>query len=812
MIPVIVTPYAFRGSIIRIEKLPRYLKELGFRSAVIADPNFHAHVIFNETLRKEGITPVHALAVGKKLLIAKSREGFESLVRFKNEGLRKLKGVMVVDFEEFRPVMYFKREDRLGYEAMRRVLGLDIREGDFSLESGGDDPTVLYRFKPYDLKVKQAFPGPPKDWVKIEEYPEDWRERLKRELDLVKKKGFEGYFRAVQIVVETARRMGIRVGPGRGSAVGSLLAYVLGITSINPLEYDLLFERFINEGRKDLPDIDIDVEDVRRRELIKELEKMFGFVSLVSTFSNLKEQSLRKTLKELGYKKNKKLYDLLYELPVRRSIHAAGIVISASELNIPYYVSDGLKVSEYDMRSLSLVGVEKIDVLGLRTLSLISDLVERTGLETEEIPLSDEKTFEAISSGTTTAVFQLESSEARMISKYVSPKSIVQLSHVLALNRPGPLKARLHEEYLERRLGKNWKVLDELKGVLDETLGLPIYQEQIMMMASKLAGMSLSEADELRKAISKKDEKKMKDMVLKLKRGMAEKGFDDEFVEKTVDFIKKFASYAFNKSHSVAYAHLSYYLTYYKIHFFPQFLMAFIDTSGDREKLFLLLMEASFLGYEILKPSVLKPEGEVDGRKIRLPIHVVRGIPKDLVSKIGKVEGVGDFVRKVGSTSMAESLIKAGAFDEIYRSRKEALIALKEGDSHILLRKLRMKFGELESGIEPESLKDRILLERESMGFSLSIPDFKSERAKLAEAYSLWERRVSHVLSLGSGIITDGRVVVFADRNIPEGELAVVLDPDEGVVDWERWEGELKIECENEGVDVKIVCREKLKR
>ena len=812
MIPVIVTPYAFRGSIIRIEKLPRCLKELGFRSAIIADPNFHAHVIFNETLRKEGITPVHALAVGRKLLIAKSREGYESLVRFKNEGLKKLKGVMVVDFDEFRPVMYFKKEDRIGYEAMRRVLGLDVREGDFSLESGGEDPTVLYRFKPYDLKVKQSFPDPPKGWVKVEDYPKEWRERLERELDLVKKKGFEGYFRAVQLIVETARRMGIRVGPGRGSAVGSLLAYVLGITSINPLEYDLLFERFINEGRKDLPDIDIDVEDVRRRELIKELEKVFGFVSLVSTFSNLKDQSLRKTLRELGYGRNKKLYDLLYELPVRRSIHAAGIVISTSEMNIPYYVSDGLRVSEYDMRSLALIGVEKIDILGLRTLSFISDLVGRTEIETEDIPLNDERTFEAISSGTTTAVFQLESSEARMISKYVSPKSIVQLSHVLALNRPGPLKARLHEEYLERRLGKNWEVLEELKGILDETLGLPIYQEQIMMMASKLAGMSLSEADELRKAISKKDEKRMEDMVSKLRKGMTDRGFDDDFVEETVDFIKKFASYAFNKSHSVAYAHLSYYLTYYKIHFFPHFLLAFLETSGEREKLWLLLMEASYFGYEILKPSVLKPEGEIDGKRIRLPIHVVRGIPKDVVYKIGGVERVSDFVKKVGSISMAENLIKAGAFDDVYESRKEALIALKEGDSHVLLRKLRMKFGEVESGVEPEGLKDRILLERESMGFALSVPNFKSERAKLAETYAIWERRVSHVLSLGDGIITDGEVVVFTDEKIPEGELAVVLDPDEGVVDWERWESGLKIECENEGVDVKIICREKLKR
>jgi DNA polymerase-3 subunit alpha len=814
VIPAIVTPYSFRGSVIRIEKLPEFLKSFGYRSAIIADPNFHAHVLFNEVLRKNGLIPVHAIVVGRKIIIAKDREGYENIVRFKSRGEKRLKNVVVMDFSLFRPVMYIEKRDRKLYEIMRRILGLEIGESDYSFEKGGEDPLTLYDFKPYDLKVTQVFPSPPDDWIDFEKLPREWIERLEKELNLVRKKRFEGYFRAVQLIVDTAKKLGIRIGPGRGSAVGSLLSYVLGITSVNPLEYGLIFERFINEGRTELPDIDIDVEDEKRRKLIENLRNVFEFVSLVSTFSTLREQSLRRISKELSIKISSRIAEKLYGLPIRRSVHAAGVIVSAEDMNLPFYTDGNLRVCEYDMESLKLIGAEKIDILGLRTLTFLSKLSEKTGVETPEIPTDDLESYETIARGMTTGVFQLESREARVIAKYVAPKNITELSHVLALNRPGPLRSKLHEEYLKRRVEKKWSVRKELSDILDETLGLAIYQEQIMMMAVRLAGMSLSEADDLRKAISKKDPEKMRGSLRRLRSGMEKRGYDRAFIDEMIDFIKEFASYAFNKSHSVAYSHLSYYISYYKTHFFPQFFLSFIEHSpGDREKIDLLIKEAVFLGYKVEKPSVRKPSGGVEEKTIVLPLKIIRGVSGEIVEKLeeAEVRSVTDFLRAVGSKSIAESLVKAGAFDEFYESRKEALIALKVGDSHRIFQKLKTKFGEVEEELKPESLEDRILLERDSMGFAVSLPDFESKRPKISEAYAVWERRVAHVISLGNGILSDGKTVIFKE-GLPKGKLAVVIDPDKGVDEWAEWKDDLKIECIWEPKSVRISCMEYFKR
>ncbi len=811
MIPVLVTPYAFRGSVIDIEKAVRRFKDLGYRSVLIADPNFHAHVLFNETMRKNGMIPIHSLVVGKKILIAKNKIGFKSLVFFRNTGTKKLKDVIVKDFSSFRPVMYLDKSERRGYEVMRKILGLKPLDGDFSLEFKETDPSVIGRFEVYDLKEKQVFPSPPKNWVNIGDYPEDWKSRIQREIALVKKKGFEGYFRAVQMIVEAAKGHGIWVGPGRGSAVGSLLAHVLGITSVNPLEYNLIFERFINEGRNEMPDVDIDVEDEKRRELIKILQKNFKFVSLISTYATLKENSLVKALRDIG-ENSRKVFQMLYGLPVKRSIHAAGVVLSVEDMILPYYMDGNLKVCEYDMESLRSIGVEKIDILGLKTLSFLRKVSERAGISLETIPMNDSSVYEMISSGTTSAVFQLESPEARKISKYVSPKNILELSHVLALNRPGPLKAKLHMEYLRRRLEKRWDTLKDLEDILEETQGLAIYQEQIMLMAVRLANMSLSEADELRKAMAKKDRRKMGEVLTKLESGMKKNGYDTKIVKEMVNFIKEFASYAFNKSHSVAYAHLSYYLSYYKRNFFPQFFLSFIEHSTfEREKIDILVKEAQFFGYRVLNPSVLEPDGNWGENWIILPLIVIRGVGREIPEKIKseKLKKVSEIAQVVGQAA-TENLIKAGAFDEIYNSRREALRSLKTGEPPDVLEKLKMRFGEKKKELNPEGIRDKILLEREAMGFALSTPEFKSKRAKIAEAYSLWEARAAHVISLGDGILSDGVSVTFA-RGLPSGELVVIVDPARGVVNWTK-QLDVKIECNIRYLDVRIGCWEEFKR
>ncbi len=807
MIPALVTPYSFRGSVVDIEAAVERFRDLGYRSVLIADPNFHAHVLFNEIVRKNKMVPVHSLVVGNKILIAKSKEGYRSLVLFKSRGLKKIRGVVIRDFSGFRPVMYLDKSSRKSYEAMRKILGLKPLDGDFSLETREEDPLTIGDFEVYDLREKQVFPNPPRDWIDIQKFPEGWRRRLEYEYDLIRKKRFENYFRAVQIIVETAKQKGITVGPGRGSAVGSLFAYAIGITSVNPLDYDLLFERFINEGRKEMPDIDIDVEDERRRELIKLLEEEFTFVSLISTYATLKENSLKKALKSVE-EYSKKTYRELYGLPVKRSIHAAGIIVSSEDMVLPYYEDDGLKVCEYDMNSLKTIGVEKIDVLGLKTLSFLKKLSEETEEDFSSIDKNVRAVYEMISNGTTSAVFQLESSEARKIAKYVSPKNMKELSDVLALNRPGPLKAKLHIEYLNRRLGKAWKVPKKVEDVLKDTHGLPIYQEQIMMMAVEMAGMNLSEADELRKAVARKDPKRMLEVLDALENGLKRNGYTRSEIEEIVEFIKKFSSYAFNKSHSVAYAHISYYLTYYKYKYFPQFLLSFLKHSPyEREKIDLLLKEAQFLGYRILLPSVEEPFGGFRDMEIRLPIGVVRGIDRDLPEKIAKLDRrkVSD-VLKLTNQAAVENLIKAGAFDSIYPSRREALAALKSGEPPEVLKSLKEKFGKVEKKVKGEGISDRILLEKESMGFAISVPDFDSRRPKIAESYSLWEARAVHVLSMGNGVITDGRSVIFS-KGLPDGELMVILDPERGITKWTKNIDE-KIKCNKRILDVRIGCWE----
>ncbi|MCD6449491.1 MAG: DNA polymerase III subunit alpha [Thermotogaceae bacterium] len=790
MIPVIVTPYSFRGSILRLRETAKRLKDLGYKCAILADITFHAHVSFHYTMEEFGILPVHALVMGKKILIAKNREGFNNLIKIYNGSSENFKNVIMKEFRGFRPVMYLNKIDRTGYEFMRKILSLQPKEGDFSLEKKEEDPCNIYDFEHYDLEENQTFPEVEEDFFKFG-VDGIYKERLEREVSLIRKKGFESYFKAVKMIVDRAKKMGIRVGPGRGSAVGSLVAYLLGITEVDPIKYNLLFERFINEGRKELPDIDIDVEDVKRRDLIKSLSDDFKFVALVSTYSNLKEKMLKNISSRLGIKLTRLVRELLMNLPVRRSIHAAGVIVSASDMNLPYYIDDGIKVCEYDMDSLKKINVEKIDILGLKTLSFLSDLSKRTSVETNKIG-EQKRVYNSISKGMTTGIFQLDSNEARRISRFVAPKSILDLSHVLALNRPGPLKTGLDYEFLRRRTERNWKAPEELADILKETHGLAIYQEQIMMMAVKLSGMSLSEADNLRKAVAKKDPVLMEKTLKLLENGMKKRGYKNDFIEKVTNFIKEFASYAFNKSHSVAYAHISYWLSFYKENFFPEFMLSFIENNpSDPRKIFLITQEAICREYKILLPSVNEPLGSVNRKIIRLPITVIKGIGKEYAKKLDEnkpFRGVEDLSRRVGGGSTIETLIKAGAFEELYESRRQALRAYREGDVSEILAKLQTRFGKTERKIEPEGIVDKILLENETIGFPLTIAPYDSDMPGLCEVFSYGIYKAVKVLSLGNGILTDGKSTIVVKDKIPSGNFAVVISPDLKIIDFVKAE------------------------
>ncbi len=784
MIPLLVSPYSFRGSTLRIDEIVSRIKDLGLKSILLADTNFHFAVIFNETMRKNGVVPVHGLIVGSKVLVARNREGFEDLVKFHNGVKRKLKGVVLKDLSDFKIVMYLNREDRESYVAMKRILGLEPLKGDFSFEGNFEEAADIFKAQPYDLKVKQEFKDPTKDWIDLDSIEENLRSRVERELEVIERLGFKGYFHAVERVVKTAERLGIEIGPGRGSAVGSALLHVLGVVKINPLEYGLLFERFLNEGRKEPPDVDIDVEDVRRKELIKFLKGEFSFVSLVSTFVTLKEKLLEREISRLNLRAS--IAEKLRDLPIRRSIHAAAVVLSDSTLNIPL-VKDEIPISEYDMESLKAVGVEKLDVLGLRTLTFLKELSRRTGKDPKDFGY-DEKTFKSISSGLNTGVFQLESKEARRISRYVAPKSILELSHLLALNRPGPLKANLHLEYLKRRISKSYEVHRDLEDILDETKGIFLYQEQIMLAMAKLADISLEEADDIRRAISKKDESIMDEFLKRIRKRMLER-YDESFVEETISLVRSFSSYAFNKSHSVAYAHVSYWLSYFKENYFPDFLLTFSSMNAER-KIFRLVCEAFLKGFDV-KISVSNPSGGFSNGTIYLPLRIVPGVNEKMEREIGSHRS-----RKISDLSniplsTLHDLVKVGAFDEIYGSRIRALKVLRKGERVEVFEKLKKRFGEFQKEEREETEIDWISMEFDVLGFSLTRLNFESKLPRLCESIAKMMELPSHVKAMG-GFISDG-LCTLKVRNLDDGEYLVVVSGDGEILDSVPYEDNVEV-------------------
>ncbi len=773
MIPLVVSPYSFRGSIIKFDALIDHLDELGLRSAILADLNFHGAVEFNHAMRERGKIPIHALIKGKKVFLALNREGFDSLVRFYNGVSKNMKSVVVKDISSFKVVMYLLKEHRVGFETMRKILKLKPIEGDFSMEGNMRDPLDIFKIEDYSLEVGQVFKSPDPPWPERRFSDPNYVKRLKRELDVVKRMGLTGYFHAVERIVRKAREMDVKVGPGRGSAVGSLLVYALGITSVDPMKYGLMFERFLNEGRKEMPDIDIDIEDTKRHDLIKSLRDVFGFVALVSTFATLKEKSLRNAMKSL--KLTQRGVELVRGLPFKRSVHAAGVVVSEKPLDLPLIKAE-IPIIEYDMDSLKKIGVEKIDLLGLRTLSLLRELEEITGENVENV-IPERRVFESISAGLTTGVFQLESLEAREIARYVMPSSISELSHLLAFNRPGPLKIKAHREYLMHRLGKKVDLPSELMEILGETGGLPVYQEQITTMVSKLAGFSLEEADDIRRAISKKDKALLSELLPELERRLS-KRYDENFVRITLDLIEKFASYAFNKSHSVAYAHMSYWMAYFKEHHFSEFFLAYLRWNrSDVMKCFQIVQEARYRGYDVRPPDINSPNGGIGGETLKLPIWLIKGIGGSVVKtleKITPIERLSDL--KFLSPSVVENLIKSGALDSIYGSRREALEILRKGEGAKVMEKLKSKMGILNEKRKEESLVDRILMESDVLGFPVTILKFSSKLPTLSEVFAKGIKRAVHVLSLGK-LISDGRTTVLMKRPLGDGERLISMKP-----------------------------------
>ncbi len=486
-------------------------------------------------------------------------------------------------------------------------------------------------------------------------------DRLNTELEVIKNMNFSGYFLIVADFVNHSKRNGIFVGPGRGSAAGSLVCYALGITNVNPLDYNLLFERFLNPERVSMPDIDIDFQDDKRDEVINYSKEKYGVnsVSQIVTFNKLKTKAVLKDVgRVLNYpfdtineitkhvpsifgkiksltdcyrdipefkqyfdqaKERKKLLDyavVLENLNKNVSMHASGVVIAPSDITdyVPVAKTpqvDNQFMTQYDMKMLEDAGLIKMDFLGLKELKILQqavDLIEkRKGIriDLEALPLNDEKTYEIFSSGHTIGIFQFSRPKMREYLAKLKPKDINDLAAMNALYRPGPMD--LIPEFIERKHGKKEvKYLhNDMAQVLEETYGIIVYQEQVMQLVRVIAGYSLAKADLVRRAMGKKDEKLMKAQEEEFIKGAAEKGYNKKTAKEIFKLILKFADYGFNKSHSVAYSILAYQTAYLKTHYPLEFMTSQLNCRyEDMDEMVLLINECKRMKITLSLPNV----------------------------------------------------------------------------------------------------------------------------------------------------------------------------------------------------------------
>lgn len=561
-------------------------------------------------------------------------------------------------------------------------------------------------------------------------------ERLKKELSVITKMGFDDYFLIVFDYVRYAKKNKILVGPGRGSVAGSLVAYVLGITNVDPLKYDLLFERFLNEERISMPDIDIDFQDDRRDEIVEYVTNKYGqeHVGQIVTFSTygpkVAIKDLGKVLKvplpklELLAKniptsyKNRKSAKEVYEtsynfqsmvnkdpalrkvisavftvekLPRNISTHAAGVVLSNDPLDqiVPLVKgpNEGI-MTQYSKDYIEEAGLLKMDFLGLKNLTIIDYIIKdieknyHIKININEIDLQDQKTYQLISNGDTFGIFQLESPGMKSLLIKMKCSCLEDVIAAIGLFRPGPM-ANI-PAYIARKNGQEpiTYPLECLKPILSSTYGIMIYQEQIMQVARRVAGFSLAKADILRKAVSKKTADLMASMKTDFINGGIENGFSKEEAERVYDLIEKFANYGFNKSHSVAYGYIAYWLAYLKTNYPLEFFSALLsnEQGSDASKIS-CIQEGRKYGIRLLSPSINYSTNrfKVEDGNIRYSLLAIKNVGyagyKAIVEerKKGLFKDIFDFVSRMESSKlnskMIDSLIMAGAFDEFKLNR-----------------------------------------------------------------------------------------------------------------------------------------------
>ena len=653
--------------------------------------------------------------------------------------------------------------------------------------------------KQVDLGLARRYPGG---------VPEDRRAQARYELGVIAQMGFPGYFLVTADLVAHAKKVGIRVGPGRGSAAGALIAYALGITELDPMSHGLLFERFLNPERVSMPDIDMDFDERRRGEMIRYATDRYGEerVAQIVTYSTIKAKAaVKDSARVLGqpfsvgekltkamppavmgkdislagifnpsdprYKEAGDFRALVDAEPdlktvvdtalglegLRRQwgVHAAGVILSAEPLldvvPIMRREQDGAIITQLDMGACESLGLLKMDFLGLRNLTILEDALRHIEANrgekvvVEELPLEDTPTYELLARGDTLGVFQLDNSGMRALLTRLGPTTFEDISAVLALYRPGPMGANAHNDFADRKNGRQQvtpihpELATPLAEILGDTYGLIFYQEQVMAIAQQLAGYSLGKADLLRRAMGKKKKEILDEEYVPFAEGMRANGYSDDSIKTLWDILVPFSDYAFNKAHTAGYGLVSYWTAYLKANYPAEYMAALLTSiADDKDKSAVYLNECRRMGIKVLPPEVNESQSDFApvGTDIRFGLSAIRNVGTNVVESIigtrtskGRFADFHDFIAKVEMAAcnkrVVESLIKAGAFDSLGHPRKGLFLIHTDAVDSVLGTKKAEAMGQFDLFGGADTATDAV--------FTIKVPDEEWEdKHKLA--------------------------------------------------------------------------------
>ncbi|MDP9889767.1 DNA polymerase III subunit alpha [Pseudarthrobacter enclensis] len=713
----------------------------------------------------------------------------------------------------------------------------------------GEDETS-WLVKEVDKGLKYRYPGG---------VPDEVRKQADYELGVITSMGFPGYFLVVADFINWAKNNGIRVGPGRGSGAGSMVAYAMRITDLDPLRHGLIFERFLNPDRVSMPDFDVDFDDRRRSEVIDYVTRKYGDerVAMIVTYGTIKtKQALKDSSRVLGYPfsmgetltkalppavmaKDIPLADIQNPEAKRYSeagdfrqliatdpeaakvfetalgieglkrqwgVHAAGVIMSSDPIidviPIMRRFQDGQVITQFDYPTSEGLGLIKMDFLGLRNLTIISDALENIkmnrgiDLDLENLELDDAASYELLARGDTLGVFQLDGGPMRSLLKLMKPDNFEDISAVLALYRPGPMGANAHTDYALRKNGIQEVIpihpeLEEpLKEILGGTYGLIVYQEQVMAVAQKLAGYSLGQADILRRAMGKKKKSELDKQFAGFSQGMQDNGYSMEAVKTLWDILLPFSDYAFNKAHSAAYGVISYWTAYLKAHYAPEYMAALLTSVGDdKDKSAIYLNECRRMGITVLPPDVNESALNFTpvGNDIRFGMGAIRNVGVNAVEAMvaareseGAFTSFKDYLMKVPAVvcnkRTIESLIKSGAFDSLGHHRRALAMVHEEAIDSVITLKRNEAIGQFDlfagfedAGEESSSLsieipdlpewekKDKLSFERDMLGLYVSDHPLQGLEGLLAQ-----HAEMSITTILGEDGPQDGAIITIA--------------------------------------------------